>query len=400
MTAAHEFDNARAKRNAIVLAVAQGLYASGTVVLVATAGLIGAQIAPSKAWATLPVSTFVIGTMAATIPTALLMRRIGRKEGFMLGALFGALSGLLSLYAIYKASFPLFCISTALYGVFQASSGYFRFAAADTASPAFKPKAISWVLTGGVAAALFGTLIVIQTTNLLAPVTFAGCYLATTVLAVAAILVLARLDLPKPKGEELEGGRPLIEILRQPRLVMALGSGMMSYGIMNLVMTATPIAMIDCGFTINHSSWVIQWHVLAMFVPSFFTGTIIARFGADRVTVAGLLILVGAGIAALLGIDFANFAAALILLGLGWNFAFIGATTIVTECYRSSERNKVQAVNDFAIFVTVAIASLASGRLLDGLGWNAVNLAVFPMAGLALLLLVWQVLPRQKRRLA
>jgi predicted MFS family arabinose efflux permease len=399
MTTTQEFDDARAKRNAIVLAVAQGLYASGTVVLVATAGLVGAQLAPSKAWATLPVSTFVIGTMMSTIPTALLMRRIGRKPGFMLGALIGALSGCLSLYAIYKASFPLFCIATAFYGVFQASSGYFRFAAADMASPSFKPKAISWVLTGGVAAALFGTLIVIQTTNLLAPVTFAGCYLATAVLAVAAILVLTLLDLPNPKREELAGGRPLLEILRQPRLVMALGAGMMSYGIMNLVMTATPIAMIDCGFTINHASWVIQWHVLAMFVPSFFTGTLIARFGTDRVTVIGLIILIGSGIAALLGIGFSNFAAALVLLGLGWNFAFIGATTIVTDCYRPAERNKVQAVNDFAIFVTVATASLVSGRLLDALGWNAVNLAVFPMAGLALLLL-WQGLPRRKRSLA
>jgi predicted MFS family arabinose efflux permease len=250
-----------------------------------------------------------------------------------------------------------------------------------------------------VAAALFGTLIVMQTTNLLAPVTFAGCYVATALLAALAIFTLTFLDLPNSKGDKSGPTRPLLEILRQPRLVVAIACGMMSYGIMNLVMTATPIAMIDCGFSINESSWVIQWHVLAMFIPSFFTGTLITRFGVEKVTFFGLLILAGAGIAALLGISFANFAAALILLGLGWNFAFIGATTMVTDCYLPAERNKVQAVNDFAIFLTVAIASLVSGRLLDGLGWNAVNFALFPMVALALLLLLWQAaIPRHKRK--
>lgn len=397
--AAVEFDDVKAKRNAIVLAVAQALYASGTVALIATAGLVGTQLAPSKGWATLPVSTFVIGTMMATIPAALLMRRIGRKPGFIIGAAIGVLAGLLSAYAIYISSFVLFSFSTALHGIYQASSGYFRFAAADTASPAFRAKAISWVLTGGVAAALFGTLIVMQTTNLLAPVTFAGCYVATAILAAFAIVTLTFLDLPNIQGDRSGPTRPLLDILRQPRLVVAIACGMMSFGIMNLVMTATPIAMIDCGFSINASSWVIQWHVLAMFIPSFFTGTLITRFGVDKVTSLGLLILAGAGIAALLGIGFANFAAALILLGLGWNFAFIGATTMVTDCYLPAERNKVQAVNDFAIFLTVAVTSLVSGRLLDGLGWNAVNFALFPMAALALLLLLWQAaIPRHKRR--
>jgi predicted MFS family arabinose efflux permease len=397
--AAVEFDDVKAKRNAIVLAVAQALYASGTVALIATAGLVGTQLAPSKGWATLPVSTFVIGTMMATIPAALLMRCIGRKPGFIIGAAIGVLAGLLSVYAIYISSFVLFSFSTALHGIYQASSGYFRFAAADTASPAFRAKAISWVLTGGVAAALFGTLIVMQTTHLLAPVTFAGCYVATAILAAFAIVTLTFLDLPNIQGDRSGPTRPLLDILRQPRVVVAIACGMMSYGIMNLMMTATPIAMIDCGFSINASSWVIQWHVLAMFIPSFFTGTLITRFGVDKVTSLGLLILAGAGIAALLGIGFANFAAALILLGLGWNFAFIGATTMVTDCYLPAERNKVQAVNDFAIFLTVAVASLVSGRLLDGLGWNAVNFALFPMAALALLLLLWQAaIPRHKRR--
>lgn len=387
---AGEYDDARAKRNAVVLAIAQALYSAGTVALIATAGLVGTQLAPSKAWATLPVSTFVIGTMVTTIPAALFMRRFGRKPGFVLGATIGVLAGLLSVYAIYRRDFLLFSLSTALHGVYQASSGYFRFAAADTASPAFRPKAISWVLTGGVAAALLGTLLVVETTDLLAPVTFAGCYVATAALAVIAILTLLFLDLPPPRQEELGPSRPLVEILRQPRLIMALACGTMSYGIMNLVMTATPIAMVDCGFGIAESSWVIQWHVLAMFVPSFFTGSLIGRFGVERIALLGLLMLCGAGVAALLGLAFVNFAAGLILLGLGWNFAFIGATTMVTDCYRAAERNKVQAVNDFCIFLTVALASLSSGRLLDLWGWEAVNYAVFPMAGIAMLLLFWR----------
>jgi predicted MFS family arabinose efflux permease len=399
MTAgAGEFDDVGAKRNAIVLAVAQALYASGSVVLVATAGLVGAQLAPSKAWATLPVSTYVIGTMLSTIPAALLMGRIGRRAGFMIGAGVGAAAGLLSLYAIYISSFTLFSISTPLHGVFQASSGYFRFAAADTASPGFRPKAISWVLIGGVAAAIFGTIIVIRTIDLLAPVTFAGCYLATTGLALLTIAALAFLDLPKEKRAVAGASRPLSEILRQPRLVVAILCGMMATGVMNLVMTATPIAMIDCGFGIGDSSWVIQWHVLAMFIPSFFTGTLIARHGAERISLLGLFILGVGGGAALLGIGFENFAAALIFLGLGWNFAFIGATTMVAECYRPAERSRVQAVNDFAIFITVAIASLLSGRLLAGFGWNAVNYALFPMAALAFLSLIWQAgLPRWRK---
>jgi predicted MFS family arabinose efflux permease len=384
------FDDLRAKRNAIVLAIAQALFSSGSVVIAATAGLVGAQLAPSKEWATLPVSTYVVGTMITTVPAALLMGRIGRKAGFMVGAAAGAAAGLLSVYAIYMSSFGLFSISTALHGVFQASSGYFRFAAADTASPDFRPKAISWVLIGGVAAALFGTLLVIQTTDLLAPFIFAGSYLATTALAVLTMAALVFLDLPREPRAIAGASRPLPEILRQPRLLVAILCGMMATGVMSLVMTATPIAMINCGFSISDSSWVIQWHVLGMFVPSFFTGTLIGRYGAERISMLGLIILIAGGAAAIVGIRFENFAAALIFVGVGWNFAFIGATTMVADCYRHAERNRVQAMNDFAIFLTVAVASLLSGRLLAGLGWNAVNYALFPMAALAFLSLIWQ----------
>lgn len=398
-TAASDFtDDASSKRNAIVLSVAQALYSSGTVVLIATAGLVGTELAPHRGWATVPVSTFVIGTMVSTIPASMLMRRYGRKSGFIGGAVIGLAAAVLSVAAIYLRSFALFAFSTALHGCFQASSQYFRFAAADGASVAFRPKAISWVLIGGVAAALFGTVIVMNTVSALAPVLFAGCYVASGVLAALTIVTLMFLRTPRVQEEREQNPRPLVEILHQPKLIVAIVCGMMSYGMMNLVMTATPIAMLGCGFTVGQSSWVIQWHVLAMFVPSFFTGNLISRFGAERVTSAGMVVLAAAGATALAGLHFANFAFALVFLGLGWNFGFIGATTLVTECYRPAERNKVQAVNDFAIFTTVAIASLTSGRLLDSLGWWAVNYAVFPMVAVALFLMFWYARPSRSLR--
>lgn len=385
-------NDGEARRAAMVLAVAQALYSSATIILVATAGLVGAQLAPSMSWATLPASFFVIGTALTTLPASLLMKVIGRKAGFMLGSLVGAAGGLIGIYAIYQRSFLLFLVTALCQGVFQASSQYFRFAAADAATPAFKPKAISWVMIGGVAAAIFGTLIVIETTDLFAPVAFAGCYLAMTVLSILTMAVLAFLKLPEPHAEEVShNARSLLEIVRQPRFIVAVVVGMLSYGIMNLVMTATPVAMIGCGFGIADSSWVIQWHVLAMFVPSFFTGGIIQRFGVERVIAFGLLLLACAAVSGLLGIRFENFAVGLIFLGLGWNFGFVGATTMLANVYRGSERSKIQGFNDFCIFGTTAVASLSAGKLLDAFGWNAVNYAVFPLILIALVIVGWLV---------
>jgi predicted MFS family arabinose efflux permease len=396
-----QFDDLRARRNAIVLAVGQALYGSATVIMFTTAGLIGVQIAPSKAWATLPISAFVIGTALSTIPAAMLMRAIGRRPGFMLGAFAGTVGALIGVYAIFTRNFQLFILATVLQGVYQAFAQHSRFAAADMASPAFRPKAISWVMTGGVAAGLLGTSLVMFTTDLLAPVTFAGCYAAMAVICTLAIGVLAFVDIPR-KEESVAAGeaRPLAEILRQPRLIVAVIAATLSYGMMNLVMTAAPIAMIDCGFTTTTAAWAIQWHVMAMFVPSFFTGQIIARVGAERVCATGLLLLAGAATAGLLGISFGHFAVNLILLGLGWNFGFIGGTTLLTECYRPAERERVQGLNDFAVFGTVAIASLTSGKLLDWFGWASVNIAVYPTVVVALSLILWIMLRRRRRAAA
>jgi len=384
------FDDLRARRNAMVLAVGQALYGSATVIMFTTAGLIGVQIAPSKAWATLPISAFVIGTAVSTIPAAMLMKRIGRRPGFMLGAFAGTIGALIGLYAIYARSFPLFILATVLQGVYQAFAQHSRFAAADMASPSFRPRAISWVMTGGVAAGLIGTSLVMFTTDLLAPVTFAGCYAAMVVICTLAIGVMSFVDIPRQEAAATRGAtRPLPEILKQPRLVVAVIAATLSYGMMNLVMTAAPIAMLDCGFTTANAAWVIQWHVFAMFVPSFFTGQIIARFGAEKVCATGLMLLACAALAGLHGISFGHFAVTLILLGLGWNFGFIGGTTLLTDCYRPAEREKVQGLNDFAVFGTVAIASLTSGKLLDWFGWASVNIAIFPTVALALSLILW-----------
>jgi MFS family permease len=382
--------DASARRNALILAIAQGLYSSTTVILIATGGLVGLMLAEDRAWATLPISTFVIGTMITTIPASFLMRRFGRVPGFLAGAGLGFAGALLAILAIWLKHFPLFCAACVLQGGFQGFSQYFRFAAADAASEAFRPKAISWVMTGGIVAAVFGTLIVINTVDLFAPLTFAGCYAASAILALATAAVICFLDIPKPNAALAEGeNRPWAELLRQPRLLAAMASGTLAYAMMNLMMTATPIAMFDCGFGKAESSWVIQWHVLAMFVPSFFTGNIIKRFGAGSVCLAGAAILAAAGIVSLTGVSFAHFATALMLLGLGWNFGFIGGTTMLTECYKPAERAKVQAANDFSISAAMAVASLSSGKLLGFFGWHSVALALFPMAALAAGFLFW-----------
>jgi MFS family permease len=227
---------------------------------------------------------------------------------------------------------------------------------------------------------------------------FAGNFAAVAVLSIGAMGIISQLNIPHTRDDlSTSDARPLGVILKQPRLLVAILCGMMSYGMMNLVMTSTPIAMVACGFTVDDSAWVIQWHALAMFVPSFFTGSLILRFGVERVVAAGMVLLALAGIAGLAGIAFANFAVGLVLLGVGWNFGFVGGTAMVTECYRKSEKNKVQAVNDFMVFATVATASLTSGKLLDAVGWSAVNMALFPMVGLCILAVAWLGLKGRNR---
>jgi MFS family permease len=394
--AAAGFDDTKARRNAVILAIAQALYGAALTAVVVTAGLVGAQLAPSASWATLPMSMTIVGTAVTTFPISLMMRRTGRRTGFVVCALVGAVGSLVGVVAIFQRSFELFLLGCFLVGVYQASASYYRFAAADTASPLFRPKAISWVMTGGIVAALIGTVLVMYTVDLLAPVTFAGTWVVMSLLALAGAAILLAVDIPLTEKHDAPSGRPLSVIARQPRYIVAALTAMLAYGIMMLVMTATPVAMLGCGFSVQDSSWVIQWHALAMFVPSFFTGSLITRFGAEKVSAFGMVLLVGAAGAGLMGIHFENFAVGLILLGLGWNFGFIGGTTLLTDTYRPEERNKAQGLNDFLVFATTAATSLSAGKLLAWFGWEGVNYAVLPMVVLALVMIGWLATHRRK----
>lgn len=385
------------RRNILLLALAQALYSCCVITVFSYASLVGLNIAPTPGLATAPITTFVLGALFGTIPASLLMQRIGRPPVFIFGAALCVCGALIAVWSIYTKNFVAFCFATAFYGMFQATSGYYRFAAAESSSDDTRSIAISWVLTGGVVAAIAGTMIAGATSELIADHVFAGSFAATAVLAAANIVVIFMLRLPKPKADEILGPqRSWPELLKQPKLIVAMASAIIAYGMMSLMMTAAPVAMIGCGFTKDDAKWVIQWHVLAMFLPSFFTGQLIKLFGAEKITALGMAILVAAGVTGLLGITFGHFAIALIMLGLGWNFGFIGGTTMLTDCYRPSERGKVQAANDFGIAALMAVASLSSGVLLADFGWHAVPFALFPPVALALGLLAWLMLLKPK----
>jgi MFS family permease len=388
-------DDRLARRNAVLLAIAQALGGASASIVIASASLVGASLlGVDKSLATLPVSSFVLGTAFGTLPAGAIMHRFGRRAGFVGSAMLGILSGLVSAYAIFQADFILFCLAVMASGFVSAFVQQYRFAAADTASDAFRPKAISFVLAGGVAAGIIGPQTVINTADLFDPIMFAGTYIAQAGLALISLVILSFISIPRPaRGPVAEGAsRPLRQIMVQPRFIVAAACGITSYALMSLVMTATPLAMIGCGLTQTDAAHAIQWHVLAMFGPSFFTGHLIARFGRERIVVVGLALLAGCAIVALAGVDVANFWIALVLLGLGWNFGFIGATAMLTDVYRPAERNKVQAVNDFLVFGFVAAASFSSGALLHAFGWATVNWLVFPFTLLCVILLAWLVL--------
>ncbi|MCC2110932.1 MAG: MFS transporter [Hyphomicrobiales bacterium] len=386
-------DDALARRNAFVLAIAQALGGSSTTITFALGGLVGHYLADDKSLATLPVSCSVLGTAFATVGASWLTRHVGRRAGFVLGACIGISGSALAVYAILSASFWLFCAATVLTGAYHAFVQLYRFAAADTASEIFKPKAISWVLVGGVAAGVIGPQLVIFTRDLLAPVAFAGAFVAQGVIGLIAIGVLMLVRIPVPPKASVTGhGRPILEIMAQPRFVTAAICGIASYALMSLVMTAAPLAMIGCDHSVSDAALGIQWHVIAMFGPSFVTGHLINRFGKEVVMGSGLVLLAGCGVVALMGLELIHFWGALILLGVGWNFAFVGATAMVTDTYRPEERNKVQGTNDFLVFAFVAFASFTSGKMLDTVGWEVINMALFPITGLCLALLGWMTL--------
>jgi predicted MFS family arabinose efflux permease len=395
---AHLTDDRLARRNAFVLAGAQALAGGNTAVIFGSAGIIGAVLASDRSLATLPITTYVVGLWIGTLPVGAIAKRYGRLAAFEAGALCGMLAGLICASAVIFGSFTLLCLGTTFGGFYAAAHLSYRFAAADTASDAFKPKAISWVLTGGVLAGIFGPQLIILTKNILPQYLFAASYLAQAVVAIVAgaVLTLVRFPAP-PRAASASGGRPLAQIFRQPRLVAAVICGVASYGMMNLVMTSAPVAMIDCAHSVDDAALGLQWHVMAMYAPSFVSGTLIARFGTGPMIGLGLTLIAASAVAGLMGTSVAHFWLALILLGLGWNFGFIGATAMVTQCHRPEERNKVQAVNDFLIFGSMAIGSFFSGQILAKFGWSMVNEVVlafvFAAALLSLLLGARRVRP-------
>jgi MFS family permease len=384
-------DDQVAKHNAKVLACAQALGGANPAIVVSLGGIVGQVLAEDKGLATLPVSLMQLGLALGTLPAAVVMRRLGRRAGYVTGALVGVAAGLVAAAGIARGSFLLFCLGTLTAGFYTSYVQSYRFAAIDSASPGFKARAISWVMAGGLAAGVIGPQTVIWTRELIRDAMFAGSFLAQAALALLSITVVSRLR-PAPISETgpRSGGRPLTEIVRQPRFVVAVAAGLVSYGLMSFVMTAAPVAMVGCGHPVGMAALGIQWHVLAMYGPSFFTGRVIEIYGKERVTATGLALIAAAAAIGLSGLSLAHFWIALVFLGIGWNLSFIGATALVTECYRPEERAKVQAANDFLVFGSVAIASFSSGRILSLNGWELVNWLVFPPVVLVFGLIVWQ----------
>ncbi len=379
-----------AKRNALVLAGAQALGGANPAIVVSLGGIVGAQLVADKAFATVPVSLLQLGIASGVIPAAMIMRRLGRRSGYLLGALIGATGASFAAGGATLRLFWLFCLGTFICGLYGAFVQSYRFAAADTASDSFKPRAISWVMVGGLVAGVIGPQSVYWTRDLTPAAPFAASFLAQGALALIAILVVSQLRAPPVAAVRSGGGRPLGEIMRQPKFIASVTAALVAYGLMSFVMTSAPLAMVACGHSVGDAALGIQWHVLSMYGPSFFTGRLIARFGKAPVTVAGLLLTALAAVVGLSGLSVGHFWLALILLGLGWNLGFIGATAMVTDCYRPEERVKVQAANDFLVFGSVAIASFSAGGLLSHGGWESVNWLVFPPVALALAAVAWQ----------
>ncbi len=375
------------RRNVLLLSLAHGVLGAQIAMHIIVGGLSGLILAPSPQTATLPISMMILASASSTGLISLFMGRFGRRAGFALGAGSGAAAGLLCAWALFAGSFPLFLLGSFLIGLYQASQGYFRFAAADAATPAFRPKAISWVLAGGLAAALIGPELVRQTHDLLGATPYAGTYLALAAVNALGSLIFFGLDLPPPPPRRRGAGRPLGQILRRPTVAAAMLCGMVSYAAMNLVMTATPLAMVAIGCTTETAADVVRWHAVAMFGPSFFTGHLVARFGHVRVIACGLALFAAAGAAALAGNAVPNYYVSLILLGLAWNFSFIGSTSLLAANHAEEDRARVQGLNDTLVFGLVVVASFASGALLDAGGWDAVLFALFPAVAVAALAL-------------
>jgi len=392
-------DGRTARRNVTILVLAQAILGSQMPMIFTIGGLAGQSLASNVCFATLPISLIVMGSMIWATPMSAVMQRFGRRVGFFVGTTGGTVGAVICAYALTQSSFALFLLGSFFTGIYMSAQGFYRFAAADTASPEFRPKAISYVMAGGLASAVIGPQLV-NATNEATIVPFLGAYLTVIVINVVGSTLFLFLDIPKPEAPHADApkGRTRMEMLREPVILVAIICAMVSYALMNLVMTSTPLAVVGCGFEQDMAGNIVTAHVLAMYIPSFFTGHLIARFGTRAVIATGLMILAAAGVVALQGVDLANFFVALVLLGVGWNFGFIGATTMLASAHTPEERGRIQGLNDMLVFGCVTVASLASGGLMNCSGgdavegWSAVNLAMIPFLALAGASLIWLML--------
>ena len=398
-------DDSRAKRNVAVLVAAQAILGAQMPLIFTVGGLAGLMIAPSPALATIPISLIVFGSMTTAPWLSALMQRYGRRLGFVVGAMGGAAGAGVSAWGLWIDSFALFLIGSYLTGIYMSAQGFYRFAATDTASEAFRPKAISYVMAGGLLSALVGPQLVKLSVDATV-IPFVGSYAFVVVINLVGAWLFAFLDVPKPAAPKPGDakGRSRMELLRDPKIAVAVICGMVSYALMNLMMTSTPLAVVGCGFTTGNAADIVSAHVIAMYAPSFFTGHLIARFGVMRIVALGLALLAAAGVVALSGVALTQFFISLILLGVGWNFGFIGATAMLTQAHAPEERGRVQGMNDFLVFGCVTFASLSSGLMMSfgddvQTGWTAVNLAMLPFLILAGAALIWLAL-RPKDALA
>lgn len=379
-------------RNVGLLAACQAMLFSNNSTMIAINGLAGLALAPTASIATLPVTCWVIGGAIATMPASQYMKRVGRRTGLIHGVSIGFAGALLCAAAAWQASFWLLCLGAVVMGFYNSFGQYYRFVAAEVAPPAFRAKAVSLVLAGGLVGGIIGPTLSRYTVDMVGP-KFTGAYLTLILFVIGAIAILTRIRVPDlSEAEKASAGRPLAEIARQPKYVVAVLSAAISYGVMNFLMVSTPIAMGVCGHPFGDAAFVISSHVIGMFGPSFFTGSLIKRFGTIPVMLVGAALNAAAVGAALAGIAVANFWWAMVLLGVGWNFLYIGATTLLTETYRPEERAKAQGANEFAIFCTMTVSSFSSGLIVTNAGWEKVNYAATPLIAIVAVALVWLML--------
>ncbi|MFD1327141.1 MFS transporter [Mycoplana ramosa] len=393
-----------ARRNVFLLTMAQAILASAGPIVFSIGGIAGYELlGEDKSLATAPLTGFNIGVSLGAVLVAILARLLGRAYGFVAGAVISAMGGLMAAIALFRSDFWMMAAGFLLIGISSGFAQKIRFAAADASPSFYKPRAISWILAGGVISAVLGPQLVILTKDLFEPVLFAGAFVAMVPLSLTAIILFLLLRLPDTSsaraGQHAEPTRPLAEIVLSQRFLTGMICGISSYALMTFMMTGAPLAMvIGCGFSQDLATLGIQWHVLAMFGPSFFTGMLIQRFGTEKVVAAGLLVLMACAAIAHAGIELWNFWGALILLGVGWNFGFIGSTAIVASSYRPHEADKVQGFHDIVLFGTVALASFSSGKVFNAYGWQTINLVFWPVAGLSLALVLALAYRERNRR--